>query len=538
MTKVSPHPHPQKSHPIILINNEEHKSSETSSHADRMVSHNEATNLNKQKENVPENFCEFNKSAIIPDRKCHHVTCLYRKDIAKNTIKLQQSAKNLGTLENLESTLTSEKRVHDERSQRRSNTFLSILRNDAIEFSLVKFLLYTLGITFFGFFLTLPSTLAPGHDLVRCPEYWFEILYNASVSTIETCFLNCYLSDYFLNVRYTVKPKNILIITLVALMSTNSIIAIIHYIWTAVLEYQFPIPFLGNALFSGLTIPFCILIWFNFPKEWRRDKEFRNRMRYYTCFWALVILLVIAWRAVIDFIIHYQSVFIFIQISRREIYLWIANKIIERTSEGDLGSARIMLKYYIYTAYPIQLCTLLASHLSDVSTWVLVAADFLINILKCFRLIWARKRSCARIMNQIDLLQDLIICELVEFQASLAFIFTFICAYYGPNGELFGNVLNGYWNFIATKDMNQKLYKWTLYFLADFSSMIVSGISLWLAFKINIFKAILDLQLEFWPAFVVILGTLLTHVSKKVYNFSNKETNDCIEFLSKPTTYM
>ena len=105
------------------------------------------------------------------------------------------------------------------------------------------------------------------------------------------------------------------------------------------------------------------------------------------------------------------------------------------------------------------------------------------------------------------------ICELVEFQAPLSFMLTFICAYYGPNGNLFGNILNGYWDFVGTDDLNQKLSKWTFYFLADFSSMIVTSVCLWHSFKINVFKILLDLQQEFWPGFSVILGSLLTHVS-------------------------
>ena len=88
-----------------------------------------------------------------------------------------------------------------------------------------------------------------------------------------------------------------------------------------------------------------------------------------------------------------------------------------------------------------------------------------------------------------------------------------MCAYYGPNGHLFGNILNGYWDFVETVDINQKLSKWTLYFLADFSSMIVTSVCLWFSFKINVLKLLLDLQQEFWPGFVIILGSLLLDVS-------------------------
>ena len=90
---------------------------------------------------------------------------------------------------------------------------------------------------------------------------------------------------------------------------------------------------------------------------------------------------------------------------------------------------------------------------------------------------------------------------------------TFICAYYGPNGHLFGNILNGYWDFIITIDINQKLINWTLYFLADFSSIVFTSVCLWYSFKINVLNILLDLQQEFWHGFVIILGSLLLDVS-------------------------
>ena len=159
------------------------------------------------------------------------------------------------------------------------------------------------------------------------------------------------------------------------------------------------------------------------------------------------------------------------------------------------------------------LCNLLATKLSDIASWILIGADFGINILKCIRLYWTIKRRPARKSNQINYLQDLVICELIEIQAPLSYILTFICTYFGCNGHLFGNVLNGYWNFIATEDIYKKLLKWTIYFFADFSSMIITATSLWYVFKINVFKALLIMQQEFWPAFIIILGALLNHVS-------------------------
>ena len=110
-------------------------------------------------------------------------------------------------------------------------------------------------------------TLVPVHDLVKCPEYWYESLYHATLTTFGTCCLNCCLTGYFLNIHYTLKLKNIANITFIAILLVNSIVLATYYIWTAALEYQYPIPFLGIALFCLMTFPFCIMIWFNFVES-------------------------------------------------------------------------------------------------------------------------------------------------------------------------------------------------------------------------------------------------------------------------------
>ena len=479
MPKVTPYA--QKAIPTIQINDQELSSFESISLANPKDAPNEAESSNPQSSNIQENYCEFNKAGKIFRRECHHVTCRYKRKNTKNSITLEQSATDSENQEIAVSipSLSSEKHIHDQNAQRRWNAYVAILRNDDIEFSWLKFFLYTFGIVFLAPLSTLPMTLVPVHDLVKCPEYWYESLYHATLTTFGTCCLNCCLTGYFLNIHYTLKLKNIANITFIAILLVNSIILASYYTWTAALEYQYPIPFLGIALFCLMTFPFLIMIWFNFPKEWRLDNELRNRMKYYLAFWGVVILTVLEARGTIDAISQYQALLVFAIIATREIFLWIETMVIHKTCDADLGSAKTILQYYIFVSISILSCNVISSNLSDVACWGLIGTDFCINILKCFRFIWIRKRSSASISDQIDYLQDLVMCELVEFQAPLSFMLTFICTYYSPNGHLFGNVLNGYWDFISTEDLNQKLYKWTLFFLADFSSMVVTAISMW-----------------------------------------------------------
>ena len=55
----------------------------------------------------------------------------------------------------------------------------------------------------------------------------------------------------------------------------------------------------------------------------------------------------------------------------------------------------------------------------------------------------------------IETLQTLAIYELIEFQAPLSFMLVLGIAYYGPNGELYGNISNDYWTYSTIEDIQQ-----------------------------------------------------------------------------------
>ena len=514
MTKVAPSS--ESPMPMILINDQIFRSSGESSKPDTKGIHSEATGTNVPRTEGPKNFCEFNKGKDTnPRTECYHITCIHKRGHSKNSTVVAESESNLENQARLVAipSLSTEKRAHEENYQRRLNEHSAILRNDNIEYSWIKMLLYTFGIVFLGLISTFPISLIPVHDLINCPKYWYEILYHATVNATGVCFLNCCLTAYFLNVNYTLKLQNIANIILITICMINFIIVATYFIWTSVLAYQFPIPFLGNALSCTLTFPFLNMIWLNFPKEWRQDSEFRKRMKYCTIFWVVLVLTILVCRFIIGAIIQYDLIVVFVFATFREIYLWIQIQVINNTSNADMVSAEIILKYYVYVGNTLLMCSLVANHLSDVASWVLIIIDFLINILKCARFCWIKSQNPSHLHKQIDVLQDLILCELVEFQAPLSFTLIFICTYFGPNGHLFGDILNDYWTFTATEDIHQKLYKWILYFLADFSSFIVTALCLWYSFKINVLKMLFALLHEFWLPFSVILASQLTQVN-------------------------
>ena len=106
----------------------------------------------------------------------------------------------------------------------------------------------------------------------------------------------------------------------------------------------------------------------------------------------------------------------------------------------------------------------------------------------------------------MQLLQELVISEMVEGMVPLCYLVCFSMAYYGPNGELFGNILNSYWHFSAVEDPTHTIKNVCIFFLIDTLSLVLCALLLWYCCQINLYKAYVALQKEFGMPFNVALA--------------------------------
>ena len=97
----------------------------------------------------------------------------------------------------------------------------------------------------------------------------------------------------------------------------------------------------------------------------------------------------------------------------------------------------------------------------------------------------------------------------------LAFTLVFALAFYTPIGVLIGNVSNGYWAYEVIDDISLTLAKMVLFFIVDFVSTLATVLILWFSCKINLLMFFIELQREFYEAFIVTIGYLIVAVNIK-----------------------
>ena len=418
-----------------------------------------------------------------------------------------------------EASLELEQLHHEGSSRRRKELFQSIILNQPIDLSLTNSLLYTPRIIVVAFLSTVPLSLTPAHDLLQNPEYWYEHIFHGILSTTSGWILQCFRASYFLNITKIRKIRNVLFMCLIGDGSMIAFIIGSYYVWTKLWNYTYPVPFLGLIATYSFRILYCISQWFCFPKAWRQNTKFRNQMKFFVFYILFTISTDLLYNITVAIVrnvsIQKQPIASLALPIAREAFSWLSTNLVKKCANGDVGANKIILKYIVSTVYTISLCYLVTV-VEETTSWVLVIVDFSINTYICLRVVWLnkkekrnRRRSPLKIEKQVNLLQDLAIYELVEFQAPLAFVLVLTVAYFGPNAELFGNVGNSYWKYQRIEDFPGTLINMMFLFAVDFGSTILSSLMLWWSCRINLWKAFVVLQKEFGTAFSVLLGYIV-----------------------------
>ena len=98
---------------------------------------------------------------------------------------------------------------------------------------------------------------------------------------------------------------------------------------------------------------------------------------------------------------------------------------------------------------------------------------------------------------------------MVEVMVPLCYMVCFSMAYYGPNGDVIGNIRNSYWQFSAVEDVNQAMTYLCIFFFVDFSSLVICTILLRSFCGTSLYKVFSALQSEFGWLFNVALAVNL-----------------------------
>ena len=97
-----------------------------------------------------------------------------------------------------------------------------------------------------------------------------------------------------------------------------------------------------------------------------------------------------------------------------------------------------------------------------------------------------------------DSIKELVLTERIETIIPMTYILLNIMAFFGPNGEILGNIRLTIWHYQAITDIGAFTETIGTLLCVDFLSFLINGILLWTFCKINIVRELKNLQKQFW----------------------------------------
>ena len=380
-----------------------------------------------------------------------------------------------------------------------------------------KFILYSIiGIFAPSLFLCY-ITLIPNVDIVRYPEYWYVqpsipvglcLLYSAGA------IVNC---SAWMNIKIIKSWRNF---TLCSLSGTIVFI----FVWGAgtfgwwLIGYYPPVPLSGIFAGYGIAISNYFTIWFLFSKEWRKIAEFRKRIKYYLVALTLSQFLTLQYNVLAKFLLEYkdsgyQWVIALTLPLVIEFNSWVVTKLATKASGGDTRTVEVTCSHLMGTRHSLFLTYTLGSIATDTTSNIILGTDYLINLSLVIRLIRLKKKDPLNAEKQIDLLQDLVLAEMIEFVVPLVYVLVLCSAYFGPNSTLIGNVGNSYFQYNKVDNFGESLKIIGTFILVDIFSLISNTLILRIFAKISVYKALCVYVKKYGVIFTINLTLVLYTVS-------------------------
>ena len=410
---------------------------------------------------------------------------------------------------------------HESKLLIRTQNFAKILDNDPIEVDWTNFAIFVIGNILFAGFASSVYTLIPFHNILLAQEYWYEVMIMMIPNFCSWALYYVILKfGYCMNIetirRVSYTAKMCIFTNVICFLITS----ILYIVWVHVLERNWPFPWYGIVSTTFMVFLLLPTICFGFPEDWRKNPEFRRRLK--NCIWMQLYGISINFLYFFYYGVlagtkdtYYQPVSALVLTLIRELSLWIWSKFVAKMANGDEQGAQIVAGYNMGGRHGIHVCNTIGGIASASTAYLLLGIDFSINIYLAVKVLWLRKRGQETIGQQIDLIQALVLNELLEFIMPLGFLAVQAMAYYGPNAGIMLDVGAEIWTGGKIENIWDASSAILWFFCLDFISVLVTGAILWVFGKINLLKAFCLLTKEFFvpltfiPAYNIMTVSIL-----------------------------
>ena len=188
-------------------------------------------------------------------------------------------------------------------------------------------------------------------------------------------------------------------------------------------------------------------------------------------------------------------------------------KIASKAAQGDLKRVELPCAHQMITRHALFLTYTIGSVGTLTSMAIFLVTDFVINMYITRKILKVKKEDKESVEETATLLQELMVNEIVEVLTPIMYLLCFITAYYGPNADDIGNIKNSTWHFRAVEDLGTSVGLICIFFAIDTVSAFISSAALWKIRRINLYRVLAAIQMEFGFNFAINFTCIFYFVS-------------------------
>ena len=442
-----------------------------------------------------------------------------RVDVASPNTEILPSNKSA------EDELKEEKNTQIIRARKRMEIFETILSNTCSEFSSLKYIFIAFATTLGCIIGTCLYMVIPVHNLIEHPKYWYEFPMQYTISFVPLYAAHIMYDFAFCMNIDSIKTIRTFLILAITLMIVAWVSFGLGYLtWTYGLGLRYPVPFIGYIIFSALLVTVLTTIWFRFPRTWRYNNNFLNRLKW--CVLAIFCFNLqpvenIIWTGILLILPDdFQWVAALFLPFIRKFNTWSIIILAKRSSDGDSTRMRIYISQCVSIMHTLFLTYTVGSISTKATSAVIIGTDFIFHIFLCIKIVYLKYKEEKQMNTEsrINLLQNLVLAKMIDIMVPICYLACFIISYYGPNANTIGNISNDYWHYSAVEDVSHTAKFVCVFFIVDMIGLVICAIVLWVFCKINLYKAFGAIQNEFGAGFAASAALVLNGVSKLTVN--------------------
>ena len=358
------------------------------------------------------------------------------------------------------------------------------------------------------------TTLLPVHNVITNPEYWYEIIFSSTsvffhMACCSTIAAECTVNP-FNKTKFRIIPDLFLTMKLVESLGYG----MIHMIWSIGLGYFEPFPKKYHIVFFLCFLALITRLWNLIPRQKRMDPASRKKcvafIGYYVwlMFQGFQVVLILDLLGLISQ--NHLWLIALIMLLTKEINGYVADKLITKSALAEnLLEAQFMAKINNNLCYSLVLTLVLTKELEKtvrkVTELALLGINFAMNLVLCHKAIRQKSKvltfdSNARIRKSLmeEAVTELILNEVAEIIVPIAFILSYVVAFYGPNKDVLAGVGCTIWKSHEIEDLWSFLIPVVKMAALDSGSFLLAGGLLWECANINIVQEYCKTIKKYW----------------------------------------